>query len=128
MDVKINQPENRKKIIYFITKSVWGGAAQYVIDLASGVDRSTYKPFVAAGGQGPLVEKARREGITFIEVPHFGRNIKLLADVFSFFEVLYILRCVEPDTIHVNSSKAGGICGAAGYFYNFFLYCREILN
>lgn len=107
-----------QKIIYFITKSVWGGAAKYVLDLASGLDESSYEPFIAAGGGGLLVQKGRREGITFIEIPHFGRDIKIIADVISFFEVSRVLRREKPDVIHVNSSKAGGICGLAGYLYN----------
>ena len=118
MDVKINQPESRKKIIYFITKSVWGGAAKYVMDLASGLDANEWRICIAAGGEGPLRARASEEKISWISIHHFGRDIKIIADVASFLEVFRILRREKPDVIHVNSSKAGGIAGLAGYFYN----------
>ena len=118
MEVKAKNTGSRRKVIYFITKSVWGGAAKYVMDLASGLDADKWQVFVAAGGEGLLKMRALGQEISWISVPHFGRNIKIIADIISFFEVSRILRREEPDVIHVNSSKAGGICGLAGYVYN----------
>ena len=105
------------KIVYFITKSYWGGAAKYVIDLASGLDKNNFEVFVASGGQGALKEKTESIGAEYIEIPHFERKISVISDILSFFEVLQILRKVKPDIIHLNSSKAGGVCGAAAFIY-----------
>ncbi|HBT81661.1 hypothetical protein A2757_00675 [Candidatus Giovannonibacteria bacterium RIFCSPHIGHO2_01_FULL_48_47] len=110
----------KKRIIYFITKSYWGGAAKYVIDLASGLDRNSFEIFIAAGGRGALYEKATELKFDYIEIPHFERRVALLGDILSFFEVLKILRQTKPDTIHVNSSKAGGVCGFAGFVFKLF--------
>src|SRR3989344_4697159 len=116
-------PIKKKKIIYFITKSHWGGAATYIIDLARGLDRQTFEIFIAAGPSEKTVKKetlqskADAANITFIEIPSFSRRISILADIASFFQVLKILFKIKPDIIHVNSSKAGGICGLAGFLY-----------
>src|SRR3989338_2859106 len=105
------------KIVYFITKSHWGGAAKYVLDLASGLDKNKYDIFIASGGQGALKEKVESLGLKYIEVSHFERKINVISDILSFFEVLAILWKVRPDTIHVNSTKAAVVCGAAGFLY-----------
>lgn len=105
------------KIVYFITKSYWGGAAKYVIDLASGLDPKENEIYIAAGGKEALFRRAEEQGINYIEIPHFGRKISVIGDVLSFFEVLATLYKIKPDVIHVNSSKAGGVCGAAGFVY-----------
>jgi len=97
------------KIVYFITKSYWGGAAKYVVDLASGLDKSAFEVFIAAGGTGALKEKTSAIEATYIEIPHFERKISVLSDIISFFEVLNILYKIKPNVIHVNSSKAGGV-------------------
>src|SRR3989344_9037539 len=107
------------KIVYFITKSVWGGGARYITDMASGLDTNLFELFVAAGGTEALKEKTQSLGLSYIEIPHFGRHIAIIADIISFFEVLSILQKERPDIIHVNSSKAGGVCGLAGFTYRF---------
>lgn len=111
---------NKVKILYFITKSHWGGAATYIIDLASGLDKENFEIFIAAGGNGPLKDKSEELGFSYLEIKHFERRINFIAEIFSFFEILKILRNVKPDIIHVNSSKAGGVCGLAGYIFKIF--------
>ena len=107
----------KKRILFVITKSVWGGAQKYIVDLASGLDRDSFDVLVASGGQGHLKEKVEKLDLTYFEIPHFERDIRAFADIFSFFEVLYLIFKIKPDIIHVNSSKAGGVCGSAGFIY-----------
>ena len=47
----------RKKILFVITKSNWGGAQRYVYDIATNVPRDRFEPVVAAGGNGALIVK-----------------------------------------------------------------------
>lgn len=108
------------KIVYLITKSFWGGAAKYIIDLASGLDKNSFEIFIAAGGENELKSKAESLGIAYLKIPHFERRITFFADLISFFKVLRILWKIKPDIIHVNSSKAGGVCGLAGFIYKIF--------
>lgn len=99
----------RKKILYVITKSNWGGAQRYVYDLATSLPSDRYDVAVACGGDGPLTEKLRAHNIPIFSVKSFQRDISFTKELLSFFELLEIYRTYKPDVVHLNSSKAGGL-------------------
>lgn len=101
-----------KKILFVITKSVWGGAQKYVYDLAINLPEE-FLPVVALGGNGPLAEKLREAGIKIYTIQNFQKAIHPFKDIFAFFELLRLIRNLRPAIIHANSSKAGGIAAAA---------------
>ena len=80
--------KKRKKILYIITKSVWGGAQKYVFDLATGLPKDEFEVFVASGGREFLAEKIRRAEIPYFEIKNFQRDINFFKDIFAFFELL----------------------------------------
>jgi glycosyltransferase involved in cell wall biosynthesis len=104
----------KKKILYCITKSNWGGAQRYVYDLATNLPRDRYDVAVVLGGSGKLKEKLERTGVRTISVRALQRDIGISKDISSFFELIKIFRAEKPDIIHLNSSKMGGIGGLAG--------------
>jgi len=106
----------KKSILYIITKSVWGGAAKYVFDLSTNLS-DEYMITVAAGGHGKFAQRIKRAQIPYFNINNFQRNINPFKDFFAFFEILGLLFQIKPDIIHVNSSKAGGIVGLAGWAY-----------
>jgi len=106
----------KKSILYIITKSVWGGAAKYVFDLSTNLS-DEYMITVAAGGHGKLAQRIKRAQIPYFNINNFQRNINPFKDFFSFFEILSLLFQIKPDIVHINSSKAGGIVGLAGWIY-----------
>jgi len=106
----------KKSILYIITKSVWGGTAKYVYDLATHLPNE-FEVVIAAGGQGKFAQKIRSEAPKYFEIKNFQRTINPFKDIFAFFEILALLFRLKPDIIHVNSSKAGGIVGVALLFY-----------
>jgi len=99
----------KKKILFVITKSNWGGAQRYVFDLATHLPKDQFDVAVTHGGNGLLVEKLRDAGIRTIQIKNFERNIGIIKDTGSFFELVSCLRRERPDIVHLNSSKAGGI-------------------
>lgn len=99
----------RKKILYVITKSNWGGAQRYVYDLATSLPSDRYDVSVACGGDGPLTEKLRAHNMPIFSVKSFQRDISFTKELLSFFELLEIYRTYKPDVVHLNSSKAGGL-------------------
>ena len=103
-----------KKILYCITKSNWGGAQRYVYDLATNLSRDNYEVAIALGGNGKLKETLEEAGIRTIFVKSLQRDVGVLKDIYSFFELVKIFRKEKPDIIHLNSSKMGGIGGLAG--------------
>ena len=119
--------KSRKKILYIITKSAWGGAGKYVYDLAANLPKnefsaqggpaSGWEVFVAAGNRDELAKKIIKAGIPYFEIKNFQRDINFLKEIFSYFEILLLLLKIRPDIIHVNSSKAGGIVGVAAWDY-----------
>lgn len=100
--------QKKKKILFLITKSNWGGAQRYVFDLATHLP-ADYEPVVALGGNGALSEKLTEAHIRVITLPSLERDVSLLKELKSIRELSRILREERPDIFHVNSSKAGAI-------------------
>lgn len=107
--------QKKKKIIYVITKSVWGGAQRYVFDLAANLPKDRFDTAVITSGNGPLIEKLNIAGIRTIILPTLQNKNKLLSILFSLvnfralFELFKIFKNEMPDIIHLNSSKIGGL-------------------
>lgn len=97
-----------KKILYLITKSNFGGAQRYVYELAVAMKERGHNVTVAFGGTGLLNEKLQAEGIKTITINSFQRDISLLKEFSSISELYRLFKSVNPDVVHLNSSKAGG--------------------
>jgi len=106
------------KIIYLITKSNFGGAQRYVFDLAKGAKERGHDVTVVYGGEGPLGEKLREVDVRTISIPALERDVSIWKDLRSFVAILKLLRNEQPDVLHLNSSKVGGLGALAGRVYN----------
>ncbi len=106
--------KNKHKILYIITKGNFGGAQRYVFDLASSLPKEEFDTVVAFGQAGTLAEKLKEADIRTIEIKSLSRDINPLLDTKSFFELIKIIKKEKPDTIHLNSSKIGGIGSLVG--------------
>lgn len=109
---------NKRKILYIITKSNWGGAQRYVFDLAKSL-KDECEITVASGGNGILFDKLKSEGIKTISIPYLERDIKIWNEPKVILEMFKIIKNEKPDVIHLNSPKAGLLGGVAGRLYNF---------
>lgn len=98
----------RKKILFVITKSNFGGAQRYVFELATGLPKDQFEVSVAFGGDGLLKEKLEQAGIKTYQIKSFERDISIKKEFQSMFELARIIKEIRPDVIHLNSSKAGG--------------------
>lgn len=113
----------RKKVLYVITKSVWGGAQRYVYDLATNLPKDGFEAVVVAGGEGALIEKLRGAGIRTIALEPLqkkGGTLSVLFDLVNLrllFRLIKIFREERPHIIHLNSSKAGGIGAVAAWAF-----------
>ncbi len=111
----------RKKILYVITKSNWGGAQRYVYDLSTNLPDEEFDVGVVLGGTGSagaqtgqLARLLQEKNIRTIFVPEMGRDISVLNDWRTFQALLHIFKTEGPNIIHLNSSKAGGLGALAG--------------
>ncbi|TRZ52320.1 glycosyltransferase family 1 protein, partial [bacterium] len=107
------QNTQKKKILYVITKSNWGGAQRYVFDLAVNFSPE-YDVSVAFGGEGELKTRLEKAGIRTISLPFLKRDVNPFTDIFTFNKLVELFKTERPDIIHVNSSKIGGMGALAG--------------
>src|SRR3989344_2153145 len=109
----------KKKILYVITKSNWGGAQRYVYDLAAHFSREDgYEVAVALGGDGTLRKKLEDKSVRVIRIPALERDVRIMSDVRAFFALLKLLQEETPDIVHLNSSKIGFLGTLACFFLN----------
>lgn len=103
------QTQDKKKVLFLITKSNWGGAQRYVYDLAVNLDKKKFEAIVVCGGQGQMVDMLHNSGVRTITLNSLGRDISLKKDFAFIRELWNILKTEQPDVLHVNSSKAGAV-------------------
>ena len=106
--------KDKKKILYVITKSNWGGAQRYVYDISTNIPKDTFDAKVILGGNGVLRKRLEEKNIPVIQINQLGRDVKFFGDIISFFKLLRIFIREKPDAIHLNSSKIGGLGALAG--------------
>jgi len=96
----------KKKLLYVITKSQFGGAQRYVLELASAL-KEEYDVSVACGGSGELVQKLQHAHIPVTPLRHIVRDMGLSKELRAVRELKRIFKEECPDIVHLNSSKAG---------------------
>ena len=106
--------DGKKKILYLITKSNWGGAQRYVYDLACALPKEQFDVAVVLGGDGALAQRLKEEQMRVITLPLLGRDVHFLNDIKIFFGLVRLLKKESPDIIHLNSAKIGGLGALAG--------------
>ncbi len=100
--------KHKKRILFVITKSNFGGAQRYVYELATSLQKDRFDVAVAMGGSGDLKTMLENEGIKTYDIPHFARDINLVAEWRAFHELRSVILDFKPYILHLNSSKAGG--------------------
>jgi len=98
---------NKKKVLFLITKSNWGGAQRYVYDLATNLDKTKFDITVALGGHGPLSDMLKNAGIRTIELNEMRNTVSSKQFVKILTELFSVLKTEKPDIFHLNSSIAG---------------------
>ena len=104
----------KKKILFVITKSNFGGAQRYVYDIARSLSLDEFEVVVAFGGEGLLKEKLSDANIRTISVDGLERDINIFNEFRVFSQLMKLYREERPDVVHLNSSKIGGIGAFAG--------------
>jgi len=106
----------RKKILYVITKSNWGGAQRYVYDLATNLPKEEFEVKVILGGTGEidanpgvLEVNLMQKGIPRVWIKEFMRDISPAREWKVVKLLVEIFEKEKPNVVHLNSSKAGGI-------------------
>jgi glycosyltransferase involved in cell wall biosynthesis len=104
------------KLLFVITKLELGGAQRNVLDLAAGLDRTTFAITLFTNREGLLMGEALAiPGISVKRSRFLDRSINPLKDLLAFIEIFLFIRRNNIDIVHTHSSKAGiiGRCAAA---------------
>lgn len=97
----------KKKILFLITKSNWGGAQRYVFDLATNLPSSHFDVVVALGGDGVLKEKLETQNIRVISLQEMKNETSFLRIRSATNELVTTFMSERSDILHINSSLAG---------------------
>ena len=109
--------KKRKKIIYIVTKGNFGGAQKYVYDLSTSLPQDEFEILVISGRGEKLIQKLQEKNVRARKIDLMQRDISLLKEILSFFELTKIFFEERPDIIHLNSPKAGGLGSLASRLY-----------
>ncbi|MDB5238199.1 MAG: hypothetical protein JWM46_469 [Candidatus Kaiserbacteria bacterium] len=101
--------QTKQNVLFLITKATWGGAQKYVYDLATHLPAPQFAVSLAFGQSGRLSTLLAEQSIPTRELPALVRDLSLISDTLSFFQLLRYLKEVRPDVLHLNSSKAAGL-------------------
>lgn len=96
-----------KKILYLITSSDWGGAQKYVLDLASHMDTDNQVTVAVGSGNGQLIDRLNDAGIRNMRIKHLDNSLNPLKNILAYFQIKNVIKSVNPDLVHLNSTKAG---------------------
>lgn len=108
------QTTSKQKILFVITKGNWGGAQRYVFDLATNLPKDKFEVAVALGQPGKLSEELKKQGVKIHIINSFQRDISFGLDWKSLHELISLFKKENPNIVHLNSSKAGGLGSVAG--------------
>lgn len=100
-----------KKKVLFIVEAMGGGVFTYIVDLANELVNE-YDMYIAYAIRKQTPENYRDyfdKRIKLIEVKNFNRSINPTKDIKAFLEIKGIAKKVNPDVIHLHSSKAGAL-------------------
>lgn len=111
------------KILYVITQGEQGGGQKYVLELAEKVAKE-HDVFVGIGrieneGDKWLFEKLESVGVkkeNIFEIKNLQREIKPFLDFKALLEMRGLFKKINPDVVHLNSSKAGVVGAVASIF------------
>lgn len=104
--IEIYRMNKKKKILFVITRSHWGGAQRYLYDIATNLSQSEYEITVVAGAGGELIEKLENAGVPVLPL-RTSRNVRIIEEIKTFFNLIRIFKKEKPDIVHLNSSKIG---------------------
>ncbi|MEK7642963.1 MAG: glycosyltransferase family 4 protein [Patescibacteria group bacterium] len=105
---------DKKKILYFSTKSVYGGAQRYILDLIDYLPKDHYEIHVAAGGKGQLATAVIERNVPYHELQGLERDVNPLMDIRSLIHIWRLIRKIRPDIIHLNGSKVSVLGAISG--------------
>ncbi len=105
---------NSKRLLIVITLADWGGAQTFIFKAAREAQRRGWEVLLTFGGEGLMETKCREAGVPFRKLKRMTREISPIHDIGAIRELVGIMHEWKPDTLLLNSSKAGVVGSIAG--------------
>lgn len=102
------------KILMVITRAELGGAQRHVMDLIQGLI-AAHEIHLAAGEDGWLIQEAGSLGVVCHLVSAMAREVSIADDLCALRGLSRLMGDLQPDLVHVHSSKAGVLGRLAAY-------------
>ncbi len=104
-------PTKKYTILFIITQSSWGGAQAYVYDLAVSLFELGWNVSVAAGEDpnGELIQHLHEKSVPTYHLSSLTRNIDIFKNLRAVHDIFALIKKINPDIVHCNSSMAGTV-------------------
>ena len=109
---------SKKRVLFVITQSEFGGAQRFLFNLLRRLDPARYNLLVAIGPDGDkeFTEQLKKNGIPIHGLKFLKRKIAPIKDLGAVREIRELIEKFQPETIFLNSSKAGFVGSLATVF------------
>ena len=102
---------SEKKKILYVVEAMGGGVFTHIVTLANGLC-DEFDITLAYGIRNETPKELRKffdERVHLIQVKNFTRKVEMVRDNKAVLELKNIIKKVDPDIIHLHSSKAGAL-------------------
>lgn len=104
----------RKIKVLHITQAVIGGTLEYIKLFFTNIDKEKFDVELVCPAYGPMKDEIEALGFK-VHVVDMGRDINPIKDFKTYRELKALIRQVNPDIVHLHSSKAGVLGRLAAY-------------
>ncbi|MDO8583797.1 MAG: glycosyltransferase family 4 protein [bacterium] len=105
----------KKRIIVAITLAEPGGATSFVFGFATWLKEQGHDVTVLAGEGQWLYDRCHEQGIVTHHLPALRRSLNPWRDYKAYRQIKQAIKELQPDAIHLNSSKMGVLGGLAAH-------------
>ncbi len=112
--IHMQHTSQKKKVLFCITKSNWGGAQRHVYDVATSLPKEEFDVAVLHGGEGVLADKLHDAKIRTIPIHTMARDISIAKEMTTLRSIFRIIKQENPDILHLHSPKAAGLGSLCG--------------
>jgi glycosyltransferase involved in cell wall biosynthesis len=105
-------------VLYIVTRGdVIGGASMHVLQLAKAVKQSGCSVTLVFGGvDGKIVSMCKEAGLDILVLPQLIRSLSPWHDLAALFALRRLIKKIQPDLVHLHSSKAALLGRLAAWF------------
>src|SRR3989344_5706389 len=117
-----SQINHLKKVLFVITQTEMGGAQRFFLELLPRLDKEKYEISIAAGSAAAssqeFADSLAEQNFKIFTLNHLKRDSGFLfwQDWLAVFELRKLIKTIKPNTLFLNSSKAGFIGSLATVF------------